>query len=247
MHKINFKRFFIFYIIAIVVSNIFRFDVFGLQTTIEDLPKIIAIGISVLLEGSGIFIAALLALSLLKKERTTSITFLGTSKINNVFMVAIPLVLLAVVGVNNTYEINAHVYGIFAFIITLIYCIFEEYGWRGYLHEEFKSITPIKKYIIIGVLWYIWHLSFLKDVSLQNNLFFLGAMIGGSWGIGQVVDATKSILAGACFHLIIQIIFFNALFRNGFEGYTKWIVVGISVLAFFAIIKKWEKDHPVQK
>jgi membrane protease YdiL (CAAX protease family) len=132
MHKINFKRFFIFYIIAIVVSNIFRFDVFGLQTTIEDLPKIIAIGISVLLEGSGIFIAALLALSLLKKERTTSITFLGTSKINNVFMVAIPLVLLAVVGVNNTYEINAHVYGIFAFIITLIYCIFEEYGWRGY-------------------------------------------------------------------------------------------------------------------
>jgi membrane protease YdiL (CAAX protease family) len=247
MQKVNFKRFFIFYIIAIVVSNIFRFDVFGLQTTIEDLPKIIAIGISVLLEGSGIFIAALLALSLLKKERTTSITFLGTSKINNVFMVAIPLVLLAVVGVNNTYEINAHVYGIFAFIITLIYCILEEYGWRGYLHEEFKSITPIKKYIIIGVLWYIWHLSFLKDVSLQNNLFFLGAMIVGSWGIGQVVDATKSILAGACFHLIIQIIFFNALFRNGFEGYTKWIVVGISVVAFFAIIKKWEKEHPVQK
>ncbi|MDC3388614.1 hypothetical protein OAX11_03780 [Flavobacteriaceae bacterium] len=126
-----------------------------MQTQIENLTKIIVITISILFEGSGVFIAALFALSLLKKERTTSITLLGTSKIYNAYMVAIPLVLLAVVGVNNTYEMNVHVYAIFAFIITLIYCIFEEYGWRGYLHEEFKSITPIKKYIIIGILWYM--------------------------------------------------------------------------------------------
>ena len=246
MQKINFKRFFIFYIIAIVVSNLFRFDVFGLKTGMVELPKMMSIALLVLLEGSGIFIAALLALHLLKKERTTSISFFGTSKLKNVFMVAIPLVLLLIVGVRNEYTVNSHIYALFAFGITLLYCILEEYGWRGYLHEEFKHITPIKKYIIIGFLWYTWHLSFLKDVSLQNNLFFLGAMIVGSWGIGQVVDATKSILAGACFHLIIQIIFFNTLFKNGFEGNTKWIVIGISVVAFFIIVKKWEKDHPTK-
>src|SRR5690606_10564804 len=71
---------------------------------------------------------------------------------------------------------------------------------------------PMAKYVIIGVLWYLWHLSFLKGGSVQENLFFMGLLILGSWGIGQIAEATKSIVASACFHLIVQIMSFNALF-----------------------------------
>lgn len=244
MQKFNVKRFIIFFIIATLVSNVFRFDVFGLNKEIEKIPKIIYISMRVLLEGSGVLIAALIALHQLKKERSVSITLLGTSKIKNIFMITIPLVLITIAGVKNEYGINSHLYALTIYCVTLLYCIFEEYGWRGYLLEEFKNIVPSQKYILIGVLWYIWHLSFLQDTSLQSNLFFLVAMILGSWGIGQVVDSTKSILSGACFHLIIQMIFFNKLFKNAFEGYTKWIFVGICVISFFVIVKKWEKEYP---
>jgi len=67
-------------------------------------------------------------------------------------------------------------------------------------------------------------------------------MIFGSWGIGQVAEATKSLLASACFHLIIQIMMFNALIKNGIDGTDKGIILGVSVILWFVIIKKWEKE-----
>ena len=87
----------------------------------------------------------------------------------------------------------------------------EEYGWRGYLQEELKPLKSWKKYLIIGFLWYLWHLTFLTKASIRDNLFFLAMMVFRSGGIGQVAESTKSIVACACFHLIIQIMMFNAL------------------------------------
>ncbi len=72
-------------------------------------------------------------------------------------------------------------------------------------------------------------------------------MIFGSWGIGQVAESTKSILACACFHLIIQIMMFNALIKNGIDGTEKLIIVGVSVVLWFVIIKTWEKENTKAK
>ena len=119
----------------------------------------------------------------------------------------------------------------------------EEWGWRGYLQEELKNLKIWLKYLIIGFVWYIWHLSFLTEASVGDNLFFLAMMFFGSWGIGQVAEITKSILASACFHLIIQIMMFNALIKNGIDGTEKLIILGVSVSLWFVIIKKWEKEN----
>jgi len=121
----------------------------------------------------------------------------------------------------------------------------EEYGWRGYLQEELKELKPWKKYLIIGFIWYLWHLTFLTKASLGDNLFFLGMMILGSWGIGQVAESTKSILASACFHMIIQIMMLNALIKDGIDGTEKIIILGISIVIWFVIIKKWEKESAI--
>jgi membrane protease YdiL (CAAX protease family) len=142
---------------------------------------------------------------------------------------------------------NNHLYGFVAILGTLIYCVMEEYGWRGYLQEELKELEPWKKYTLIGFAWYLWHLTFLTDASMGDNLFFLGMMILGSWGIGQVTEATKSILAGACFHLIIQIMMLNALIKNGIDGNEKIIVLAVSVVIWFVIVKKWEKENGILK
>ncbi|MFK7903505.1 MAG: CPBP family glutamic-type intramembrane protease [Chitinophagales bacterium] len=239
----SWKRILLFLIIATSISNVFRFDIFELEDTLHQLPTWLFILSSLLLEGSGVIIGALIAISLLKKERKTEMSLLGTSKSKGLLMATIPIILLTAIGVTNEYGLNSHAYGLIASLGTMIYCVMEEYGWRGYLQEELKSFEDWKKYVAIGFLWYFWHLTFLTGASIGDNLFFLAMMIFGSWGIGQVAEATKSILASACFHLIIQIMMFNALIKNGIDGTEKMIVLGVSVAIWMVIVKKWEKEN----
>lgn len=55
-------------------------------------------------------------------------------------------------------------------------------------------------------------------------------MVIGSWGIGQVAESTKSIIASACFHMIIQIMMLNALIKNRINGTEKILILGVSVI-----------------
>ena len=244
---ISWKRILLFFIIATAISNIFRFDIFELKPELEKLPTWIYVLTSVFLEGIGVLVAAFIAISFLKKHRKTEITLFGTSKSKSLIMITIPVIILTIIGVNNEFEMDSHIYGCIASIGTLLYCIMEEYGWRGYLQEELKTLKTWQKYLTIGFVWYLWHLTFLTDATIGDNLFFLAMMILGSWGIGQVVESTKSIIAGACFHMVIQIMMFNALIRNGIDGTEKLIILGVCVAIWFVIIKKWEREDAITK
>lgn len=79
-NTINFKRIFIFLVIAISLSNIFRFDIFGAKEILEILPTWIYLLSVILLEGSGVFIGALIAIYLLRKKQKTEISFLEHQK-----------------------------------------------------------------------------------------------------------------------------------------------------------------------
>lgn len=65
-NKISWKRILLFFIIATVISNIFRFDIFELKSELEQLPTWVFILITIFLEGSGVVIGALIAIFLLK-------------------------------------------------------------------------------------------------------------------------------------------------------------------------------------
>jgi membrane protease YdiL (CAAX protease family) len=244
-NNISWKRIVIFFIIATLISNIFRFDIFEFKSELKKLPTWIFIFTNVLLEGSGVIIGALIIIPFLKKERNTEISLYGTSKSKSLIMVTIPIIILTIIGVKNDFGMDYHIYGLIAVIGTFLYCIMEEYGWRGYLQEELKILKPWKKYLIIGFIWYLWHLTFLTKASVGDNLFFLGMMILGSWGIGQVAESTKSIIASACFHMIIQIMMFNALIKDGIDGTEKIVILGVSIAIWFLIIKKWEKENTI--
>src|SRR5690606_483106 len=159
-NNIDFKRLFVFLIIAISLSNIFRFDVFGINEPLKDLPTWLYIFLTVLLEGSGVFIGALIAIYLLRKKRETDISFWGTSRTKGLVMAVIPIFVLLIIGVTNDYGLNQHLYALIAVSGSLVYCIMEEFGWRGYLQEEFKNQKPSIRYLLIGFIWYFWHLSF---------------------------------------------------------------------------------------
>ncbi len=76
----------------------------------------------------------------------------------------------------------------------------------------------------------------------KRQLVFFGMMIFGSWGIGQVAETTKSILASACFHLIINIMMYNSFIKNGLDGTQKLIILGVSVILWIIITEKWKKE-----
>lgn len=242
-NRISYKRISVFLITAILLSNIFRFDIFGTKEMLEKLPAWIYLLSSVFLEGSGVFIGAVIAFYLLRKERKTEISFFGTSRRKGLFMSVIPIVLLAIIGVKNEYGIHENLYGLMVVSGSLIYCIMEELGWRGYLQEELKGLKPVKRYLLIGFIWYFWHLSFLTEATLSENLFFFGILLLGSWGLGQVAELTRSILATACFHLIIQIMMFNSLIKDGLDGTQKLIILGVSVFLWIMILRRWKKQN----
>ena len=219
MTKKGFLRILIFYLIGITLSNVFRFDLLNLNESGEKL-SIIELLITSPLGAIGLFIGALISLYLLKKERKLSFSLFGTSwkwslimlsipvillaifgvdNENNInihlygmlggigtliycfceeigwrgylqdelkwslIMLSIPVILLAIFGVDNENNINIHLYGMLGGIGTLIYCFCEEIGWRGYLQDELKSVKEWKRILLIGFLWYLWHLSFITN------------------------------------------------------------------------------------
>lgn len=240
--SIRITRLLLFLILGFGVSNLFRFNIFHLNEILEKNSIWSFLVTQGILEGSGIFVAGLLGLYLLKKQRKVEISFFGTSKLKSLLMAGIPTVLLIAIGVQNKYGINAHLYGCIAAFGSFIYCIMEEYGWRGYLQEEFKFLQPVLKFLLIGFIWYTWHLSFLTEATLSDNLFFLAMLILGSWGIGKVAELTNSILACSCFHLIVNIFMYNHFFNNAFSGTAKLIIIIVSILLWILILVKWKKN-----
>ncbi|MCK9438036.1 MAG: CPBP family intramembrane metalloprotease [Synergistaceae bacterium] len=232
----------IFYIIGIVLSNVFRFDLLNLYKSKETLT-VLELLLTSPLGAIGLLIGALISLYLLKKERKLSFSLFGTSWKWSLIMLSIPIILLAIFGVQNENGLNAHYYGLIGGIGTLIYCFCEEIGWRGYLQDELKSVKEWKRVLLIGVLWYLWHLSFISNQNFIDNIQFLGWMIFGSWGIGKVIDLTKSIIAATCFHMIINIMMFNTLMKNGIDGSSKLIILGVSVAIWILILIIWGKEN----
>jgi len=191
----------------------------------------------------GLLIGALISLYLLKKERNLSFSLFGTSWKWSLIMLSIPIILLAIFGVQNENGLNAHYYGLIGGIGTLIYCFCEEIGWRGYLQDELKSTKEWQRVLVIGFLWYFWHLSFISNQNLIENIQFLGWMILGSWGLGKVIDSTKSIIAATCFHMIINIMMFNGKMTNGIDGSSKLLILGISIFLWILILIIWGKQE----
>lgn len=89
---------------------------------------------------------------------------------------------------------------------------------------------------------YAWHLSFLTEAAFVDNLFFLGTLILGSWGIGKIAELTNSILACSCFHLIVNIFMYNHFFNNAFSGTSKLVILIVSILLWTLILTKWKHD-----
>ena len=154
MNKKSIQRIMLFYLIGIFLSNVFRFDLFHIRESTDTL-NILLVSLIAPLGAIGLLLGALISLHLLKKERVTQYSLVGTSKKWSLIMISIPIILLVVTGVENSNNENIHYYGLMGGIGTLLYCICEEFGWRGYLQDELRPLKEWQRVLLIGFLWYL--------------------------------------------------------------------------------------------
>ena len=122
---------------------------------------------------------------------------------------------------------------IFYVFMVFVYGLLEEIGWRGFLQQQLKGLPKIWNILIVGILWFVWHLNF--DLTLMN-LIFLGLLFFGAWGIGIVADTTKSLLAVAAFHTL-----------NNVKSENNLIVIALLFVSWIAMIVYMEKKKKLHK
>jgi uncharacterized protein len=229
----------LYFFVAITLSGSFRFSLFDWYTGLS-LPYGLTILVRSMLEGIGPIAGALIIFKLFKKK--SNITLLGTQPSKSLIMLSLPILLFTFFGSHNDLNINAHVYGFIVGLSIVLYGIFEEFGWRGYLQNELKELKPLYRTLISGILWYSWHLTFISsDTTLINELKFFGIILFATWGIGAVAEKTKSVAASACFHILGNILFISTLVNSSIGEQTRYIIFGICLISWIYVVNIWDK------
>lgn len=244
MTKLNKKwiRIIIFYLVAVMIKGYFALF-YPLWFNKLELPYGLT-DIKLTLPGLGPFLGALLVILIFKPKNIN--TLFGTSRTKSLLMIVVPLLLFTIVGANNSKEMNPHLFGFWLGFNITLYCIFEETGWRGYLQAELRNMKFLPKYLLIGFLWYAWHLTFLQGpFNILNELIIFLILAASSAGIGVAVYYTRSIIVAACFHMIGNILAFSSLFKQNIDLNNRLLIIGISIALWILILAFWGRKEKV--
>jgi len=204
------KQVLIYYAVAIALSMFFRVPRLNPDWYLHLHNYTFGWILISLLRASGPLVGGLLCISMFRNKYKRTITLTGSSLAASTIYFGAPVLLVAFVGITGSGGKNSHVFGLISGITLMLYCLFEEVGWRGFLQDAMRGIPNPARFIIIGTLWYLWHLNFLSpDLhSLKVGLLVhLPSCIFGSWIIGYFADKYKSILVAAAIHSIFNIFF----------------------------------------
>lgn len=181
---------------------------------------------SYLMAGLSTLIAATIVL-LFHKDLSNRITIFGDDKIKNSLILCLPIITFTLVGLNNNLEMNKSLYGFTFASLNTVYAFAEEFGWRRYLQNALEGINKYLKYLLIGVVWWIWHFRF----ETQFDIFIFPLIcIGGGFLLGKLADDTKSILPITCMHTLIIL-----TTNSGNFGKNEIMGIGIVILGWVSI------------
>jgi membrane protease YdiL (CAAX protease family) len=177
-------------------------------------------------------IAAILCFFLFRKTHVRTVTFFGTSILKSLLFWLVPEIAFSISTFHGTEVLT------FSFTGFLI-ILGEELGWRGFLQDALKNISPIKRAIMIGVMWEIWHFTTRMSVGLHISTFiriaiFMTALSIISYVMIKLTEKTKSLFIPVTLHAWI-----NTLFE--YSSTTTFIIFGLSLPFWAYLILRWEK------
>lgn len=189
------------------------------------------------LQGIGPAIGAIVGLKLFGLKSSYSLA--GKLKpllLSALIFIVVPVIGFTIIGITESkYIITNNVFiasAKLSFYI-IIYSTLEEIGWRAFLQEQLTFVNKYVKILIIGTLWFVWHLNF--DVTMSNFIFFL-ILLFASWGIGKIGDITHSVLAVGAFHA-----FYNLFSTSHFPTNEKYIVLSICAIIWVVYIAFYDR------
>lgn len=188
-------------------------------------------------------IAAIICLVLFKKSHPKTIGFFGNSVLKSLLFYFIPLAALCIPGVEGQ-GMNAHLFPLAFSIIGFITILGEELGWRGFLQDALRPLPPAKRYILLGIMWELWHFTnrthhrgILQAVTLVAMFAVVTVIL--SFLIGTAADKSKSLVVAVTLHAWVDILF-------EFQGLGTWIVFACCIPFWIWMLLKWNKEEAVQ-
>ena len=137
-----------------------------------------------------------------------------------------------------------------ALVIFLLFALFEEVGWRGYLAPKMYSlgINPFIAHALVAVVWASWHLPYIRELSTYTTeglatyipRFFLGAF-AFSIVYGEIRMITATFWPAVLMHWIGNtianpLVAGFVLFSAGKEYLGSIGVDGLFMIAFFGLL-----------
>jgi hypothetical protein len=171
-----------------------------------------------------------------KKE----ITIWGSSLVKSLAIWFGPLLLLAAIGVRKPDGSLDHTTPLIFTVFAFFSIWGEEFGWRWFLQDYLKPMKPLKKYILIGVLWELWHLRFFNWVGdpvlaiLTRSILIMTITVLIAILIGLVTDKTKSLFFACTLHGWIDLC-------SEMPGLNTYITAGVMVALCAYFYFTWDK------
>jgi membrane protease YdiL (CAAX protease family) len=84
----------------------------------------------------------------------------------------------------------------------LIYAMFEEWGWRGYLEPMLTrlGIPDLRRHFMVGIIWAVWHIPYVLGTPAYTELspvpfaaLFMGSILVMAVVHGQLRKASGSV------------------------------------------------------
>jgi membrane protease YdiL (CAAX protease family) len=182
---------------------------FGLTFCANQMPDLAYGNFKLVLCGFGPLVSGLLCYQFLKTKNAVGISLLGTQPVLSVAVCIVPLVTFCLT--QTEHELTLVLSYFFA---QSLYCFGEQFGWRHYLQNATNFMNVWLQSLVIGLLWFCWHYSFIDGMSSKMlgrempALVFAPIMIVLltllSYLFGMMVKRTKSILFPVTAHLLFK-------------------------------------------
>jgi membrane protease YdiL (CAAX protease family) len=91
----------------------------------------------------------------------------------------------------------------------------EELGWRGYLQDALRPLSPAKRFVLIGAFWEFWHFTTRTTHGWSplrvavTLLISYSAVIPLSFIIGYATERSRSVMVAVSLHMYLDVLLNN--------------------------------------
>jgi hypothetical protein len=240
-NKVNWKAVILFYLIACAVSWPFFWWRDMNPGSWQSLPVPGFLKNWSYMWGPGV--SAIICLLVFKRSHHRTITFFGSSIAKSLLFYFLPLLALCIPGIHME-GIEPHLAPLLLSIFGFISILGEELGWRGFLQDALRPLPELKKYILIGVMWELWHFTNrmghgeLPQIIVRVAMFTCVTVLL-SFLIGRAADRSRSLMIAVTLHAWVDLLF-------EFGNTWTYLIFALSVPFWIWLLWSWNRKTELQ-